>query len=301
MVEQLIGSNSNSSDMIKDTSTDRFMEDVIEASKESPVLVDFWAPWCEPCKQLGPILEKVVTNSEGKIKLVKLNIDDDPQIPQQLQIQSIPAVFAFKDGQPIDAFVGVQTETQIKSFIEKLIGPIGPSPVEQALAAAENEFKENNFSAAENLYLQVIGFDSMNPEAIAGLAKVYINNNDSDKAKELLDGLSEDILDHDAIKSALSALSLAENKDTLISKEDLINLINQEPNNLKAKFDLATALAAENEFEKAIENLLEIMKKDKEWNNGEAKEKLLKIFEVLGTNNELTKLSRRKMSSIIFS
>ena len=120
MVEQLIGSSPNSSDAIKDTSTESFMDDVIEASKEIPILVDFWAPWCEPCKQLGPILEKVVLNSEGKVKLVKLNIDDDPQIPQQLQIQSIPAVFAFQNGQPVDAFVGVQTESQIKSFVERL-------------------------------------------------------------------------------------------------------------------------------------------------------------------------------------
>ncbi|MBL41709.1 MAG: thioredoxin [Rhodospirillaceae bacterium] len=301
MVEQLIGTNQNSSNVVKETSTENFMDDVIEASKEVPVLVDFWAPWCEPCKQLAPMLEKVVTNSEGKIKLVKLNIDDDPQIPQQLQIQSIPAVFAFKDGQPIDAFVGAQTETQIKSFIEKLTGPIGPSPVEQALAAAENEFQNNNFSAAENLYLQVIGFESMNPEAIAGLAKVYIKNDDFDKAKELLNGLSEEILHHDAVKSALSALSLVENKENLISKESLIDIINKEPNNLKAKFDLATSFAAENEFDNAIETLLQIMKKNKEWNNGEAKEKLLKIFEVLGPDNELTKTSRRKMSSIIFS
>ncbi len=301
MVEQLIGSSPNSSDLIKDTTTENFMDDVIEASKEVPVLVDFWAPWCEPCKQLGPTIEKVVTNSEGKIKLVKLNIDDDPQIPQQLQIQSIPAVFAFKDGQPIDAFVGVQTETQIKSFIEKLIGPVGPSPVEQALAAADNEFNNKNFSAAENLYLQVISFDSANPQAIAGLSKVYINNNDTEKAKELLDGLTGEILNHEAIKSALSALSLVENKDDLLSKDTLIEKISSEPANLKAKFDLANLLASQNEFEEAIENLLEIMKKDKEWNNGEAKDKLLKIFEVLGPDNELTKLSRRKMSSIIFS
>ena len=146
------------------------MEDVIEPSKDVPILVDFWAPWCEPCKQLGPLLEKIVSNSEGKVKLVKLNIDDEPQIAQQLQIQSIPAVFAFKDGQPIDAFVGMQTEPQIKAFIEKIAGPIGPAPVDQALAAALNELNMKNYDAAENLFLQVLGFDSENPEAIAGLA-----------------------------------------------------------------------------------------------------------------------------------
>ena len=301
MVEQLIGSSPNSSDVIKDTTTENFMEDVIEASKEVPVLVDFWAPWCEPCKQLGPILEKVVSNSEGKIRLVKLNIDDDPQIPQQLQVQSIPAVFAFQNGQPVDAFVGVQTEPQIKSFIEKLTGPIGPSPVDQALIAAENEFNNKNFDAAENLYLQVISFDSANPIALAGLAKVYINNKEHEKARELLDGLTGDILENESIISAKSALSLVNDKNNLSSVKSLIELTKNEPENLKAKFDLSSALAADNQFEEAIEALLEIMRKNKEWNGGEAKEKLLKIFEVLGPTNELTKLSRRKMSSIIFS
>ena len=174
--------------------------------------------------------------------------------------------------------------------------------LEEAIIETVNyEFNNKNFSAAENLYLQVISFDSANPQAIAGLSKVYINNNDTEKAKELLDGLTGEILNHEAIKSALSALSLVENKDDLLSKDTLIEKISSEPANLKAKFDLANLLASQNEFEEAIENLLEIMKKDKEWNNGEAKDKLLKIFEVLGPDNELTKLSRRKMSSIIFS
>ena len=301
MVEQLIGSSPNSSDAIKDTSTESFMDDVIEASKEIPILVDFWAPWCEPCKQLGPILEKVVLNSEGKVKLVKLNIDDDPQIPQQLQIQSIPAVFAFQNGQPVDAFVGVQTESQIKSFVEKLTGPIGPSPVDQALIAAENEFNSKNFDAAENLYLQVISVDAANPQALAGLVKVYINNKEYEKAKELLDGLTGEILENESIISARSALSLVNDNNSPSNLSSLIELTKNEPENLKAKFELSAALAADNQFEEAIENLLEIMKKNKEWNDGEAKEKLLKIFEVLGSNSELTKSSRRKMSSIIFS
>lgn len=302
MVSEIIGlGQENNSGLIIDTSTESFMSDVIETSKEVPVLVDFWAPWCGPCKQLGPILEKIVSSAGGNIKLAKLNIDEHPQIAQQLQIQSIPAVFAFKDGQPFDAFVGAQSETQVKEFIEKIIGSIGPSPIDNALKSADSEFEKNDFSAAANLYLQVLNADPKNIHALTGLARTYLAEKNIDQAKEVLDNIplensnSEKVI---AVKSALNLLEKAENTDDI---DELIAALEKKPGDLEILYNIAMASIGDNNHEQAINYLLEIIKTQKDWNNGKARENLLKIFESLGPTNELTIQGRRQLSAIIFS
>ena len=210
MVEPLIGAAAAAPDLIKDSDSQNFMADVIEASQEVPVIVDFWAPWCGPCKQLGPTIEKVVKAAQGKVKLVKINIDDSPEIAQQLRIQSIPAVFAFHQGQPVDAFVGAQPESQVRAFVEKLAGGIGPSPVDEALEAAQAALDGSEVAAAGNLFGQVVQADPGNPEAIGGLARCYILNHDLDHARQTLDLVPEEHKEHAAVVAAQSALALAE-------------------------------------------------------------------------------------------
>ncbi|MDC0074339.1 thioredoxin [Alphaproteobacteria bacterium] len=302
MIEPIIGNNNSvSQDLIKDTTTENFMSDVIEPSKDLPVLVDFWAPWCEPCKQLTPIIEKIIKNADGKVKLVKLNIDDHPEIPQQLQIQSIPAVFAFKDGQPVDAFVGVQSESQIKAFIEKQSGSIGPSPIDQAIEAAEVELENSNYETAINIFQKILEADSSNLRAISGLVKSYIGNQDLTKAKEILKKIPQKDQENQYIKSVKAELSLIEIADELDDISDLKIKLEKNPEDFKLIYELAIAHISHNNHEDAINYLLKIIKKDKNWNDGAAKEQLLKLFEVLGNENELTINGRRALSSLIFS
>ena len=302
MIEPIIGNNNEvSQDLIKDTTTENFMADVIEPSKDFPILVDFWAPWCEPCKQLTPIIEKIIKNVGGKIKLVKLNIDDHPEIPQQLQIQSIPAVFAFKDGQPVDAFVGVQSESQIKAFIEKQSGSIGPSPIDQAIEAAEVEIENSNYETAINIFQKILEADASNLRAISGLAKSYIGNHDLTSAKEILDKIPQKDQENQFIKSVKAELSLIEMADELDDINDLKVKLEKNPDDLKLIYELAIAHTSHSNHQDAIDYLLKIIKKDKNWNDGAAKQQLLKLFEVLGNDNELTINGRRVLSSLIFS
>ncbi len=301
MVEPLIGAAGAAPDLIKDSDTQNFMTDVIEASQEVPVIVDFWAPWCGPCKQLGPVIEKVVKAAQGKVKLVKVNIDDSPEIAQQLRIQSIPAVFAFHQGQPVDAFVGAQPESQIKAFVEKLAGGIGPSPVDEALEAAQAALDGGEVAAAGNLFGQVVQADPGNPEAIGGLARCYILNQDLDHARQTLDLTPEEHKEHAAIVAAQSALALAEQASNAGDPTELRQAVEADPANHQARYDLAIALMGNGDNEGAIDQLLEILKKGADWNEGAAKTQLLKIFEALGPTDDLTKSGRRRLSAILFS
>lgn len=301
MVEPLIGAAAAAPDLIKDSDTQNFMADVIEASQEVPVIVDFWAPWCGPCKQLGPVIEKVVKAAQGKVKLVKVNIDDSPEIAQQLRIQSIPAVFAFHQGQPVDAFVGAQPESQIKAFVEKLAGGIGPSPVDEALEAAQAALDGGEVAAAGNLFGQVVQADPGNPEAIGGLARCYILNQDLDHARQTLDLTPEEHKEHAAIVAAQSALALAEQASNAGDPTELRQAVEADPANHQARYDLAIALMGNGDNEGAIDQLLEILKKGADWNEGAAKTQLLKIFEALGPTDDLTKSGRRRLSAILFS
>lgn len=301
MVEPLIGAAAASPDLIKDSNSQNFMADVIEASQEVPVVVDFWAPWCGPCKQLGPVIEKVVKSAQGKVKLVKINIDDSPEIAQQLRIQSIPAVFAFHQGQPVDAFVGAQSESQIKAFVEKLAGGIGPSPVDQALEAAKAALDAGDVAAAANLYNQVVQADPSNPEAIGGLVRCYLNNLDLDQARQTLALTPKEHLDHASIVAARSSLALAEQASAAGDPSELREAVGADPANHQARYDLAIALMGNGDNEGAIDQLLEIMKRAADWNESAAKSQLLKIFEALGPIDELTKSGRRKLAALLFS
>ncbi|MEK9945865.1 MAG: thioredoxin [Alphaproteobacteria bacterium] len=301
MVEPLIGAAAAAPDLIKDSDSQNFMADVIEASQEVPVIVDFWAPWCGPCKQLGPTIEKVVKAAQGKVKLVKINIDDSPEIAQQLRIQSIPAVFAFHQGQPVDAFVGAQPESQVRAFVEKLAGGIGPSPVDEALEAAQAALDGGEVAAAGNLFGQVVQADPGNPEAIGGLARCYILNQDLDHARQTLDLTPEEHKEHAAIVAAQSALALAEQASNAGDPTELRQAVEADPANHQARYDLAIALMGNGDNEGAIDQLLEILKKGADWNEGAAKTQLLKIFEALGPTDDLTKSGRRRLSAILFS
>ena len=300
-MEQIIGGAPSAGELIKDSNTQNFVADVVEASKDTPVIVDFWAPWCGPCKQLGPTLEKVVTAGKGAVKLVKVNIDESPEIAQQLSIQSIPAVYAFQDGQPVDAFVGALPESEVKAFVEKLTGEIGPSPIDVAIVSAKAASDAGDYGAAANIYGQIIKQDPGNPGAIGGLARAYAAVGDLARAKETLALAPEDQASHADLAAARSAVSLAEQSGEAGEAGDLRAKVEANADDHQARFDLALALIAANSHDAAIDELLEIVRRSPGWDEEAARKQLLKVFEVLGPMHELTVAGRRKLSSLLFS
>jgi putative thioredoxin len=302
-MSDLIGAamSGDTGNLIKDTTTQNFVEDVITASQEVPVIVDFWAPWCGPCKQLGPAIEKAVTAAAGAVKLVKLNIDEHPEIAQQMRVQSIPAVFAFKDGQPVDGFVGAVPDSEINAFIKRLVGDIGPSPIEQALEQAAAAAESGDLGAAANIFGQILKQDTGNPDALAGLTKCYIERGDLERAKQTLAMVPPEHAQHAAITAAQAALSLAEEVGEVGDVEELRKQVEADPTNHQARFDLALALTGAREHEAAMDELLEIVKRNREWNDQAARKQLVKLFDVMGAADEITIAGRRKLSSILFS
>jgi putative thioredoxin len=287
---------------VKDVTTASFGPDVIAASQRQPVLVDFWAPWCGPCKQLAPALEKAVADSGGKVKLVKMNIDDHPQIAGQLGIQSIPAVIAFDKGQPIDGFMGALPESQVRGFIERLVGPLtagADETIAQALAAAAAGDSEG----AAALYSRVLTEDEGNIKAIAGLAKLHVDSGDLDQAKAVLSLAPAPAAGKDpdpALSAVKAAIDVAEQAAALGDVAPLEKALADNPNDNQARFDLALALNARGERDAAADRLLEIMKRERKWNDDAARKQLVQFFEAWGLMDPAAVTARRKLSALIF-
>jgi putative thioredoxin len=301
-MEPIIGQNLQApAGTIKDSSEATFAEDVLAASREVPVIVDFWAPWCGPCKTLGPLLEKVVREAGGQVKLVKVNVDENQRIAQQLRIQSIPAVYAFDNGQPVDGFVGALPESQIRSFVQRLTGNAGPSPLEQALEAAQQALQAGDMDRAASFFGQILRAEPQNAAALAGLAQCYLNNGDVEQAKQVLAQADPSIANRPEIASVRAAIELAEQAGDAGDLAALEAAVANDPADLQARFDLANAYVAANRKEQAADALLECIRRDRKWNDEAARKQLLKLFEAWGAMDPVTVAARRKLSSLLFS
>jgi putative thioredoxin len=286
---------------IKDTTTQAFVKDVIEESKRQPVLVDFWAPWCGPCKQLTPILEKSVKAAKGKVKLVKMNIDDHPQIPGQMGIQSIPAVIAFVNGQPADGFMGALPESQVIAFLERLTKDRVGGEAKDLLKAADAALAEGDAAGATELYGQLLAEDAANVPALAGLVRCYVETGALDQAKQTLAMIPEAKHNDAAVAAARAALELAEQAKTLGPVTELEQKVAANPLDHQARFDLALALNGKGQRHDALEHLISIVKRDRKWNDDGARKQLVQFFDAWGPADEATIGGRKQLSSILFA
>ena len=288
-------------DLIKETTTQTFVKDVIEESKRQPVLIDFWAPWCGPCKQLTPILEKVVKAAKGKVKLVKMNIDDHPAIPGQMGIQSIPAVIAFVDGKPADGFMGALPESQVTAFLERLTKDKIGGEAKDLLKAADAALSEGNAAAAADIYAQLLSEDSANVHALAGLARCYVETGAIEQAKKTLALVPESKRNEAPVAAARAALDVAEQASQVGPVAELEHKVLGNPLDHQARFDLAVALNAKGKRAEAVDHLMEIVKRDRKWNEDGARKQLVQFFEAWGPTDEATVTGRKRLSSILFA
>lgn len=288
-------------DIIKDATDASFAADVLDASRDTPVIVDFWATWCGPCRQLGPALEKAVAAAKGAVKLVKVDIDKNPAYAGQLRVQSIPAVFAFVDGQPVDGFMGALPDSQVKAFVDKVAklgGPGGPSPVDELLALAKESLDLGDMGGAAQAYAQVLQADPRNAKALGGLARVYITAGDTERAREIVEMAGADAKDAD-LDSVRAALALAAEAPS--ETEEFERRLAADPDDHAARFELAKAFAGSHRLEAAADQLLTIIEKDRAWNDEAARKQLLTVFEAAGQMSEISRNGRRRLSALLFS
>jgi putative thioredoxin len=285
-------------DLIKDATDQSFMADVIEASKAQPVIVDFWATWCGPCRQLGPALEKAVLAAGGAVKLVKVDIDKNPAYAGQLRVQSIPAVFAFVDGRPVDGFMGALPDSQVKQFVDRLAKQGGGDPVDQMLEVAKEALELGDMGGAAQAYAQVLQADPENVRALGGLARVYQQSGDLERAREILAMAPADAKDPD-LDGVRAALALAEGAPS--ETQAFEARLATDADDHEARFELAKALAGSGRMMEAVDQLLEIVRRDRSWNDEAARRQLLTVFEAAGPTSDVAKQGRRKLSALLFA
>ena len=293
------GAPAAAGDLIKDATAETFQADVMDASMQQPVVVDLWAPWCGPCKQLQPALEKVIAKAGGKVRLVKVNIDEEPQIARALRVQSIPAVFAFDKGQPVDGFVGAQSESQIKEFVERLIGPVGPTPIEQALEQAQAALDAEDFDQAVAVFQQVLQHEAGNIDAIAGLGRALLGLGKTDDVRDLVDSLDDETRADDRIHGLIAQLELL--ADGAVDIAPLTARIEANADDHEARLELAKAFAAMNRRDEAVDHLIEIIKRKRDWNEEAARKELINFFDAFGPTDPATIEGRKKLSAAWFS
>ena len=295
------GEVTTADNVVTETTTQGFMKDVIEESRRQPVLVDFWAPWCGPCKQLTPVLEKAVKAAKGKVKLAKMNIDQHPAIPGQMGIQSIPAVIAFSNGQPVDGFMGALPESQVIAFLERLTkDKIGGEEMD-LLKAADDALAAGNATDAANLYSQLLAQDNANVAALAGLARCYVQSGSIEQAKKTLEMVPDGKQNDAAVAAARAAIEIAEQAQSVGPVGELEQKVAANPHDHQARFELATALNAQGKRAEAVEQLLAIVKKDRAWNDDAARKQLVQFFEAWGFDDPVAVEGRKRLSSILFS
>ncbi|PWC53411.1 co-chaperone YbbN [Azospirillum sp. TSO22-1] len=293
-------------DVIKDGSDRTFMADVIEASRDTPIIVDFWAPWCGPCKQLGPAIEKAVRAAKGAVKLVKIDTDQHPMIAQQLRVQSIPAVYAFYQGRPVDGFVGAQPESQIKAFVERLAklgGGAGgmDDMLADALAQAKEALDAGDVATASDIYGQILQAVPDNGQAYAGLVRCLVAAGDLERAKQMIEQAPEALAKDNDLIAAKSAIEVAEQAKNAGPIPELMEKLAHDKDDHQTRYDLAMALYAAGKRESAVDELLELVRRDRTWNEDAARKQLVKLFEAFGAKDPLTLSARRRLSSILFS
>ena len=300
METPILNKDAAAGDLIKDTTTQDFVRDVVEASRQVPVLVDFWAPWCGPCRQLTPLLEAAVKAAKGAVKLVKLNIDEHPQIPSQMGVQSIPAVFAFQDGRPVDGFMGALPESRVKAFIGRMIGDVGAEAAEH-LELAEAALAKGDVGTAVQAFAEILQQDAENAQAAAGLAKCYIKTGDLARAEQTLALVPPAKADSAPVASARAALEIARKSATAGDIESLRGKLAANPNDSQMRFDLALALNAKGDRQGALDELLAIVRKDRTFNDDAARKQLLQFFDAWGAADPATLAGRQKLSSLLFA
>ncbi len=305
MMDLMTGGAAPAGDLIKDSSEATFMADVVEASQTVPVIVDFWAPWCGPCKTLGPALEKAVTAAKGAVKMVKVNVDENQMIAGQLQIQSIPTVYAFWQGQPVDGFQGALPGSEIDDFVARVIAAGGGEEpgagLDEAVEAAEAMLAEGAATDAAQTFAAILGEDPMHAAAYGGMVRAHIAMDDLDQAEAILNGAPAEISQSPEVEAAHAQLELARQAADAGPLAELTAAVEAEPDNHQARFDLALALHANGQVEEAVDQLLELFKRDREWNDGAAKTQLFTIFDALKPNDPVVLNGRRKLSSMIFA